>query len=185
MPREYRIIARVAKPHGKRGEVVAEPVDGLPPLLAPGMRVALVPPLLRRDRWHEVLRADEGERAQLVSLSGVRDIGHAEELAGSYVLAAVDELPEDLALYDEGWLIGREVVDEAFGPLGTIAELLRGPANDAWVIEGPRGELIVPVVEHLVGELPDEGPILIHARREDLVGLADDPAEPEGGADAR
>ena len=40
-------IAHIAKTHGKRGELVADPVRGLPPLLSRGMRVAILPPRLR------------------------------------------------------------------------------------------------------------------------------------------
>ena len=32
-------------------------------------------------------------------------------------------------------LMGREVVDERFGLLGTIVEIMSTPANDVWVVE--------------------------------------------------
>lgn len=166
---EYLVIARVAKAHGKRGEVVTVPVNGLPPLLHADMRVALVPPQLERDRFHTVLDASEGDAGQLVALSGSRSMTDAESLVGSYVLALMDELPEQVELMDDSWLEGREVVDETRGSLGHIVEVLRGPANDAWVIQGPEGELIIPVVEHLLVDVPDEGPILVSARPEDMV----------------
>jgi 16S rRNA processing protein RimM len=133
------------------------------------MHVALVPPQLKRDRFHTVLDASEGDAGQLVALSGSRSMTDAESLVGSYVLALMDELPEQVELMDDSWLEGREVVDETRGSLGHIVEVLRGPANDAWVIQGPEGEVIIPVVDHLLVDVPDEGPILVSARPEDMV----------------
>ena len=36
-----------------------------------------------------------------------------------------------------------------------------GPANDVWVIDGPFGEVLVPVVDEVVVEVPDAGPIIV------------------------
>lgn len=44
---QYKNIARVVKPHGRKGEVLAQPLRGLPSVLEPGMRVALTPPALK------------------------------------------------------------------------------------------------------------------------------------------
>ena len=145
------------------------PVNGLPPLLHADMHVALVPPQLKRDRFHTVEEVVDGDTGQLVALSGSRSMTDAESLVGSYVLAPMDELPEEVELMDDSWLEGREVVDERLGSLGTIAEVLRGPANDAWVIQGPQGEVIIPVVEHLLVDVPDEGAIVVSVRPEDMV----------------
>ena len=138
------------------------PVHGLPPLLHEGMEVALVPPLLKRDRWHTVHSASaEGGAGQLVALSGCRSIGAAQELVGSTILARVDDLPADYLLHDVESLLGREVEDETHGTLGTIIEVMTGAANDVWVIEGPFGEVLVPVVDEFVLACDDHGPIRV------------------------
>ena len=60
-------------------------------------------------------------------------------------------------------LMGREVVDERFGSLGTIVEIMSTPANDVWVVEGDRyGEVLIPVIEQVVLDLPDTGTISVH-----------------------
>ena len=60
-------------------------------------------------------------------------------------------------------LMGREVVDERFGSLGTIVEIMSTPANDVWVVEGDRyGEVLIPVIEQVVLDLPDTGTIFVH-----------------------
>ena len=66
-----------------------------------------------------------------------------------------------MALHDAEALLDREVVDNSLGYLGTISEVMVGPANDVWVIGGPFGEVLVPVVDEVVVEVPDAGPIIV------------------------
>lgn len=47
---DYRVIARVVKAHGKKGEVVTVPVHGLPSLMHEGLSVCVVPPRLKGPR---------------------------------------------------------------------------------------------------------------------------------------
>lgn len=166
----YRVIARVEKARGRRGEVVAVPADGLPALLRTGLSVCVVPPPLRGERWHEVVRADGDDAGQLVALSAVGDRAAAEGLVGRHLLARTADLPADLALRDARALLGREVRDEGAGPVGTISEVLRGPANDVWAVEGALGEVLVPVVPSVVSEVPGAGPILVRLPAGSLPG---------------
>ena len=162
MPRSYKNIARVVKTHGSKGEVVVAPLPGLPFLLAEGMRVSLTPPALDRPRFCTVTALREGAQADIVRFSGLDGLGAAERAVGCLVLAAEDDIelgPLDAA-YDR--LIGREVVDARHGRLGAITEVLENPAHDVWVVEGPFGEVLVPVVEAVLDEIPDEGPISVH-----------------------
>ena len=133
-----------------------------------GLRVAVVPPPLKEDRWHTVEAADEGTSAgQLVALSGVHDIAAAQELVGKRLLARVADLPADVALHDVDALIGRAVVDVEGGRAGTIEEIYVGPANDVWSIElldAARGVVetyLIPVIPEVVDDVPQEGAILI------------------------
>ena len=44
------------------------------------------------------------------------------------------------------------------------------PANDVWVVDGgPFGEVLLPVIEQVVREVPEEGPIAVRV----LPGLID------------
>ena len=46
--------------------------------------------------------------------------------------------------------------------LGTIVEIMSAPANDVWVVEGNRyGEVLIPVIEQVVLDLPDQGTISV------------------------
>lgn len=157
--RSFKNIARVVKPHGKKGEVLVHPLRGLPFLLEPGMRVALTPPRLKGDRFRKVLSVAAFDGDGLVSFEGITSIGDAEGISGCYILAAVDDLdlgPLDIAFDD---LIGREVEDARYGDLGHITEILETPANDVWVVSGPYGEVLLPVIEQVMTEIPESGPI--------------------------
>lgn len=160
MRERFRAIARVEKTRGRRGEVVTVAVHGLPSLVHEGLEVFVVPPALRGPRRHVVTSCSEGGRSGcLVALSGVRDLASAEGLVGKTLLAREADLPEGLALHDAGRLVGREVVDGATGAAGRIEEVMRGPANDVWVVRGPLGEILLPVIDDVVSSVPDEGPI--------------------------
>lgn len=144
---------------------------GLPFLLREGMTVALTPPSLTRDRFCTVLQANA--QSALVCFSGIDNLDRAESIAGCYVLAREDDL--ELNAYDLAFddLIGREVHDWRYGALGTICDVLETPANNVWVIEGSAyGEVLIPVIEQVVHEIPNEGAIPVRI----MDGLIDVPA---------
>ena len=128
------------------------------------MDVCLVPPLLKADRWHTVESCSGDDRGGcLVALSGVGTIDAASELRGRYLLAREADLPADFELHDADRLCGREVADAAAGPLGRITEVMRGPANDVWVIRDGDRELLLPVIDSVVREVCPVGPIAVDA----------------------
>lgn len=62
-----------------------------------------------------------------------------------------------------GDLLGRSVVDERFDDLGSIVEVMETPANDVWVLDGSsHGEVLMPVIDEVIVELPEEGAITVH-----------------------
>ena len=126
-----------------------------------GLKVAVVPPQLKGSRWHTVEEAtDDGRAGQLVSFADVTTIDGAQGLVGRYVLASREDLPDDFELRNVELLVGRQVTDEGLGLSGTIAEVMVGPANDVWVIDvAGEGELLLPVIDQVVGEVPEKGAI--------------------------
>lgn len=167
--RSYKNIARVVRPHGKKGELLVQPLRGLPFLLHPGLRVALTPPQLKGDRFRTVKSVNPVGEDALVSFEGIDSIGAAEKMSGCFVLAALDDIdlgPLDVAFDD---LVGRHVYDERYGDVGYISEILETPANDVWVVEGDYGEVLLPVIDQVVSSIPHDGPIAVHV----LDGLID------------
>ena len=119
------------------------------------MRVALTPPALKRDRFCTVVSVTDTGDGDLVSFEGIDDLTAAEGITGCYVLANRDDFELDSldAAYTD--LMGREVVDERFGSLGTIVEIMSTPADRY-------GEVLIPVIEQVVLDLPDTGTISVH-----------------------
>ena len=168
-----------------KGEVVVVALRGLPFLLEEGMRVALTPPALGRERVSTVERAqaDADGATGLVRFSCAANLDEASGLAGCYVLARADDLDLDPLTAAVDDLLGREVEDPRAGVLGRITEVICGPANDAWTIEGPYGEIVIPVIPDVVPELPDEGPVTVRVPGGILPdgALAGAPGAAEGG----
>lgn len=159
MSNAYRNIARVARPHGKHGEVIVQPVRGLPFLLEPGMEVALTPPALDRDRFCNVDAVwDDGR----VRFSGIDSLNDAESISGCFVLAHSEDIVLDALTVAFDDLIGRAVVDVRFGELGEVSGVIETPANDVLQVEGPYGEVLVPVIEQALDEIPQTGSIETH-----------------------
>lgn len=146
----YRSIARIEKTHGRKGEVVVVPAHGLPLLLRQGLEVVVVPPRLKGPRRFVVRRCTDSATGQLVALAGIDSLQQASALVGRTILAREADLPKDYALHDVDALLGREVTDVRLGVLGSIEEVMRGPAQDVWVVRGPYGEVLVPVVDEVV-----------------------------------
>lgn len=159
MEQEFRRVARVAKAHGSEGKVVCVGTDGLPLLVSEGLEVWVVPPTLRGPRHGLVTSVASGPAGALVALSMVRTRSDAESLAGRYLLARADALPEDVWLQDREAVLGLPVRDVALGFVGHVCDVLPGPQNDVWVLEGPYGEVLVPAVPQLLVELGPEGAV--------------------------
>ncbi len=70
----------------------------------------------------------------------------------------------DLDGFEAAWedLVGRYVVDARFGELGCITGVIETPANDVLEIEGPFGEVLVPIIEEAMDEIPPTGPLSTH-----------------------
>ena len=157
----YMNVARIVRTHGKKGEVVVAPLDGLPFVLEPGMRVCLTPPDLQGERFRTVETLNDRGPADLIGFSGVSSLTDAEGLVGKLVLARREDVPD--AVREQAVLscVGRTLVDARHGELGVVREVMQLPANDVWRVEGPFGELLVPVIDEVVdeGAIPPEGPI--------------------------
>ncbi len=146
------LAARIGKPHGLRGEVTvqthtddpegrfvvgtrfateAEPGSGVPRSLT--LRSAR----LHRDIW-------------LLGFEEVPDRTGAESLRGTRLLVEASADADDDGWYEDE-LTGLEAVDPAGTPLGTVAGLETGPAQDLLVLRLPDGRTaLVPFVEAIV-----------------------------------
>lgn len=86
-----------------------------------------------------------------ISLDGVDRVEQAEALIGAEVLidpAALRRTDGELFWFE---LKGLRVVDAARGPIGQLADMFETAAHAIYVVEGPYGEILIPVIPAFVG----------------------------------
>lgn len=156
-PRErsaYTAYATVVKTQGLRGEVVVSSDHGLPLSYMEGCEVRFVPPSLEGANRASVRSVDEDSRGALVSFEGFDSVDDASKLVGRVVLVRLEDLPQETVGNDG--LEGRRVVCAVWGDIGVIEEEMFLPANDVWVVRGPYGEVLVPVIDQVVFDIPED-----------------------------
>ena len=141
-------VGQVVKPHGVRGEVAVEVLTDFPGRFALLERVYLSeddprPVALESVRFHK-------GRA-LLKLGGYDDRTAVEALRGELVLVPIDEaMPLEPDQYYQDDLIGLEVwtTDEEY--LGQVVEILETGANDVYIVQGERGEILLPAIADVI-----------------------------------
>ncbi len=171
------VVAEIGPAHGIRGEVTAR-LSGLTPqeLVDLGnLRLRHADGRLESVRVRRV-RPKKATWILELDRSGSRN--EAEALRGAEILARRSDLPEP----DDGeWyvadLVGLSVVTGSGEDLGTLEEVLQLPANDVIVVRGPRGEILVPVLDHVILSVdPEEGRMVVELP----AGLLDEEEGREG-----
>lgn len=160
-------LGRVARTHGLHGEVSVVLTADFPVERLEGLRVWFVPPpaLVRSARVQSVR---PGPKGPLFLFEGVTGLSEAEELRGTTVLARAADVPEIEEVFDP---VGLSVTDEDRGLLGEVVDVIMTGANDVWVVEGPRGQVLIPIIDDVMREV-DEGSGTARVRL--LPGLIED-----------
>jgi 16S rRNA processing protein RimM len=154
-PGTQRVIGRIGRPHGLRGEVTVQVRTDFPEQrFTAGAQL------------HGDMHGDTGRvltvetvrphgEALLVRFAGVADRDAAAELCGRLLTVDATTLP-DLDDPDEFYdhqLEGLAVVRSDGAALGTVREVVHAPASDLLVLETERGEALVPFVRAIVLEV--------------------------------
>ena len=160
MNSELVAIAKVAKPHGIRGEVSAdiltdfsERFDGLETV------VALLPNGERRDLKIEDFRFQKNR--VLLKFEGFDSMDSAETLRGAEI--CVHE--SDAVALEEGefyeWQLEGCAVETIEGEkLGAVKELMRTGATEILVVAGAEKEFLIPFAEAICTEIDIENKII-------------------------
>jgi 16S rRNA processing protein RimM len=150
-------IGEVARPHGRRGEVIVNPLTDFP------------------ERFHDLSRVfvqGEGGRAvalkleevrvhkgrPVLKLEGISEIGQAERLAGREIRIPESELvalPEDRLFHFQ--LVGCRVSDRRLGHLGVVKEVLPTGGTDGLVVRDASGdERLIPLCKEICRRIESE-----------------------------
>ena len=180
------VVGRIGKPHGLRGEVTVdvrtdEPerrfeagstLRAEPP---PGSATSLRRVTVTASRWHQSVL--------LVTFEELTDRTVAESARGIVLHASIlaGESPEDPDEFYDHQLVDLAAYDVDGTPLGTVAGLVHGGAQDLLRIATADGrEALVPFVKALVPEVDLAGGRVVVADRPGLVTPF--PDEEEGDA---
>lgn len=152
----YTAIGRVVKTHGLKGEVSVVPATEAPLFVLEGTAVWLVPPPAQL-RTSRIASVRPGPKGPVVTLDGVKDINAARALVGAELLALTDSLPAEwFDTEDEIDATGWTVTDVERGLLGEVDEVLITGANDVWIVHGPFGEVLIPVIDDVIIDFDED-----------------------------
>jgi 16S rRNA processing protein RimM len=149
-------IGRVVGTHGLRGEVRVRLETDFPQRFD-GLREAY---LVRGGRTETITiggtRPHRG--GVLMVIHGIDDMAAARQLCGADIAvpreAAVRLGADEYYVFE---IIGLRVRAVDGRLLGTVTQVMRTPANDVYVVEGPDGELLVPALRDVVRRVDRAG----------------------------
>lgn len=153
---EFGPLGRVAKTHGLNGEVSVIMTVDLPVERLPGLEVWFVPPPAAF-RTARITGVRPGPKGPLFAFDTVRDLTASETLRGATILARIADLPEVEESDDP---LGLEVVDELRGSIGHVTDVIVTGANDVWVVDGPLGEVLIPVIDDVILDIDEEAGVV-------------------------
>jgi 16S rRNA processing protein RimM len=153
---DMAVVGRVARPHGLRGDVVVNPeTDFVAERFRPGATVWM------RSAGREEQLTIGSARVQngrpVVGFVGLSSIEAAERLAGLELRVPEEALqPLEPGQYYEHQLVGCSV-STADGPVGTVVRVDRAGGGSRLVVEGARGEILVPLAVDICVEIDVAG----------------------------
>jgi len=149
-------IARIVRPRGNRGEVLAELYTDFAGRFEQLEEIWLEYPDQRRER--KLLENSWQHQGRIVlKLSGTDSISEAEELVGAWVEVEFDRavsLPE--GTYFDHDLIGCTLYNSSGEELGTVSDILHIPGNDQLVVQGKGQEVLIPVRSNICRDISVE-----------------------------
>ena len=159
MPEDSRfvVVGRVVGAWGLRGEVKVEVMTDFPDRLSPLEEVHIdgYPVAIERSRAHK--------QRVILKLATVDSVEAAEKLRGRFLEipeTKLRSLPQDQ--YYQFELMGLEVWTTGAKLLGQITDILPTGSNDVFVVQGERGELLIPAIDSVVKRVePDRGRLIV------------------------
>jgi 16S rRNA processing protein RimM len=143
-------VGTVVKAHGVAGEVIVKPMTDFPARFRK-LRTLWVGDDSASVAETGVERAVLSGRGIRLKLRGIDDRNAAERLRGKILVvdkAHRARLPRGRYFVHD--VLGLAVHEEGGTELGTVAEIMRAPAGDIYVVRGDRGEILIPAVREFV-----------------------------------
>ena len=144
---ELLLVGRVARAHGNKGQVIVNPETDFPEdRFAAGQE--LIVELAGRESRRRIASVRFHQGRPVIGFDGVETMNDAEALAGAELKVPASEVaPLPDSTYYRHDLVGCEVRDERGAMIGTVTRV-DGPLERSYlVIDGARGEVLLPLVE--------------------------------------
>ena len=150
MEKDLFPIGRLIKPHGVRGKIKMEYFGGDLHHFLP-YRLVFIEDTIGRHQAYEILEAIPQPPRLILRLKGIERIEETEPLIGKEVLVKRGDLPK----LEEGEYYWFEILEmvvetESGKKLGKVKEIFPTGANDIYVVEGKRGEILLPATEEVI-----------------------------------
>ncbi|MCL2024612.1 MAG: hypothetical protein FWG78_02385 [Coriobacteriia bacterium] len=141
-------IGRIKKSIGTHGQVLADCNAGVSVCNLIGTTIWVTPP---PSVWRSGVVTDAREQGDgvVLTIEGLVSIDEAKQLVGTHLVVAVEDVDESWVLLTEDApeIRGLQVRDARYGDLGTVQDIIVTGANDVWVVDGPYGEVLIPVID--------------------------------------
>jgi 16S rRNA processing protein RimM len=159
-------IGQIARPHGLKGAVRVTPLTDIPDRLRRLHQVVVEKP----DGTQTTLNIESvigAADAPLIKFHGLDSPEQAGDLRDAFLLVRREDLPalpeDTFYVFD---LIGYAVQTEDGQPVGTLSDVLRLPANDAYVVRRADREVLIPAVKAFVRVDPENRRIVVRGIEE-------------------
>jgi 16S rRNA processing protein RimM len=143
------LVGRIGRPHGLRGQVAVNPeTDFIEDRFAPGATLWTRSPRGDEQLVVATLRLQNGK--PIVGFEGFERIEDVERLAGVELRVPEEALQSlEAGTYYQHQLVGCVVETSAGECVGTVARVDGGAGGSLLVIDGPRGEILVPLARDI------------------------------------
>ena len=122
-----------------------------------------------RPEPYEILEAIPQPPRLILRLKGIEKIEEAEPLIGKEILIKKEVLPE-LGEKEYYWvdILGMKVETEEGKRIGKVKEIFTTGANDVYIVEGKRGEILLPAIEEVIQNIDLKRGVMKVVRMEGL-----------------
>jgi 16S rRNA processing protein RimM len=173
-PDRFLAVARVVRPQGRRGEVLAQPLTDFPLRFQGLLQVFLESPG-KAPQSIQVENVWSHKGRVVIKFSGVDSIASASRLKGRHVLIPAEErMPLPPNHYYLWELQGCRVVTERQGrrmEVGTVTDIEPTGGVDVLHVTTRRGEVLIPLAQAICTKIDTQARTILIDPPEDLLDL--------------
>ena len=154
---EFIAIGQVLAPRGVQGKIEVSLETDFPQRFNPHSKVYI-------NRQSMTIESTEWHKGKpVIKLTAINSIKDTQKLRGQLVeirRSQANLLPE--GQYYHYQIVGLKVMTTQGELLGSITKILTGASNDNYIVNGAKGEIIIPAIEDVVKSIDlDKGCMII------------------------